>query len=474
VAKQFADGHLDRLAVGQSQLRACGGIGLAADPPPIFHVAALSIPSASNYHESGAHTTGTTYHLESAAMNSRRFSLRAMTCIATFAVAGSLAAQSLEVPLVPQTVAEHSGLKRAWFAQVPLDQARAKITYVTLQAGALLVVTDESTLHVLDPETGLRQWSFSADERKMVALSAGANKDYVAIANTVQLFVLDRAGGNLLFSPRLTGTPARGPVFTEHNLMVPLMAGVLEAYPLNQDFRKLLGPQYLPSAGRILGDPAVSDEGLVWSGDFSVLQGHQFSAGGPQFTVPVAGGASTAPAMFAPRIYVGTRTGDLITYSIVEGDELWRFAAGSRIRQRPIALGPIVYVLPEDGGMFALNSQTGDPMWFAADPVTFVAASPTRVYAMDTFHRLAILDGKTGARIDVLPVPQLLKPLVNDQSDRILFYTDDGLLQSLHEPQLLAPRLYVPPKPEAPKKKGPAPATPPEQGTPPAAEAAAA
>jgi len=408
-------------------------------------------------------------------MNSRRFLLRAMTFIVTFPVAGSLVAQSLEVPLVPQTAAEHAGLKRAWFAQVPLDQARSKITYVTLQAGALLVVTDESMLHVLDPETGLRQWSFAAGERKLVALSAGANKDYVAVADTVQLFVLDRAGGNLLFNPSLTGTPARGPVFTEHNVMVPLMAGVLEAYPLNKDFRKLLGPQYLPSAGRIFGDPAISDEGLVWSGDFSVLQGHQFGAGGPQFAVPVPGGISTAPAMFAPRVYVGTEAGYLIAYSVVGGDELWRFAAGSPIRHRPIVLGQVAYVLPEDGGMFALNPETGEPMWFAADPISFVAASPTRVYAMDTFHRLAILDAKTGARIDALPVSRLLKPLVNDHSDRILFYSDDGLLQSLHEPQLTAPQLYVPPKPEAPKKKGPGPATPaPEQGTPPAVEAAAA
>jgi hypothetical protein len=400
-------------------------------------------------------------------MSCRCFSLCVATSVSLIIAATSLRAQSLEVPLVPQTVAEHAGLKRAWFAQVPLDQARAKITYVTLQAGALLVVTDESMLHVLDPETGLRQWSFAADERKLVALSAGANKDYVAIANTVQLFVLDRAGGNLLFNPRLTGTPARGPVFTEHNLIVPMMAGVLEAYPLNEDFRKLLGPQYLPSAGRIFGDPAVSDEGLVWSGDFSVLQGHQFSAGGPQFTLPVPGDILTAPAMFAPRVYVGTRSGYLFAYGIVGGDELWRFAAGSPIRHRPIALGPVVYVLPEDGGMFALNSDSGDPLWFAADPVTFVAASPTRVYAMDSFHRLAILDAKTGARIDALPVPRLLTPLVNDHSDRILFYSEDGLLQSLHEPQLVAPQLYIPPKPAAPKKKGPA-APPQEQATPPA------
>jgi hypothetical protein len=408
-------------------------------------------------------------------MNRCRYLLRVVTFFAVAIAAKSLSAQSLEVPLVPQTVAEHAGLKRAWFAQVPLDQARSKIIYMTLQSGALLVVTDESMLHVLDPETGLRQWSFSAGEPKLVALSAAANKDYVAVANTVRLFVLDRAGGNLVFSPPLTGTPARGPAFTEHHVIMPLMGGILEAYPLNQDFRKLLGPQYLQSAGRIFGDPAVSDEGLVWTGDFSVLEGHQFGAGGPQFTLPVPGNVSTAPAMFAPRVYVGTEAGYLIAYGVIGGDELWRFAAGSPIHHRPIALGPVVYVLPEDGGMFALNSETGDPLWFAADPVRFVAASPTRVYAMDTFHRLAILDAKTGARIDVLPVPQLLKPLVNDHSDRIYFYTDDGLVQSLHEPQLVAPQLYTPPKPEAPKKKGPAPATPaPEQATPPAADAAAA
>ena len=403
-------------------------------------------------------------------MNCHRFLLRILTLIAGAISASSLCAQSLEIPLVPQTIAEQVGLRRAWFAQVPLDQARSKITHVTLQAGALLVVTDESMLHVIDPETGLRQWSFAAGEPKMVALSAGANANYVAVANTVRLFVLDRAGGNLLFSPQLTGTPARGPVFTEHHVILPLMKGVLEAYPLNQDFGKLLAPQYLPSSGRIFGEPAVSDEGLVWTGDLNLLNGHQFTAGGPQFTLAVPGGISTGPAMFAPRVYVGTEAGYLLAYAVVGGDELWRFAAGSPIRHRPIALGPVVYVLPEDGGMFALNAETGEPRWFADDPVQFVAASPTRVYAMDSFHRLTILDAKTGARIEVLPLPRLLKPLVNEHSDRIFLYTEDGLFQSMHEPQLVAPQLYVPPKPEPAKKRSPA--TPaPEQGTPAAAAA---
>src|SRR5262249_46730785 len=111
-----------------------------------------------------------TVHLGITSMNRLLSSLRFLTVIAAFVAAPHLLAQSLEVPLVPQTVAQHAGLKRAWFAQVPLDQARSKVTHVTLQSGALLVVTDESMLHVLDPETGLRQWSFEAGEPKFVAL----------------------------------------------------------------------------------------------------------------------------------------------------------------------------------------------------------------------------------------------------------------------------------------------------------------
>ena len=76
-------------------------------------------------------------------MNHCRFPLCVVTLLALAITAKTLSAQSLEVPLVPQTVAEHAGLKRAWFAQVPLDQARSKITSVTLQSGALLVVTNE-------------------------------------------------------------------------------------------------------------------------------------------------------------------------------------------------------------------------------------------------------------------------------------------------------------------------------------------
>ncbi|HEY2761405.1 MAG TPA: hypothetical protein VGI75_11695, partial [Pirellulales bacterium] len=139
--------------------------------------------------------------------------------------------QSMDVPLIAQTSAEHAGLTRAWFVQAPLDATRSKLTHIDFQSGLILLVTDEAQLHVLDPETGLRQWSFQVGDKRFVAQSAAANDNYVAVANNIHLFLLDRASGNLVFSPLLTGTPATGPVLTDNHVITPLVQGQLEAYP---------------------------------------------------------------------------------------------------------------------------------------------------------------------------------------------------------------------------------------------------
>ena len=306
-------------------------------------------------------------------------------------------AQSMDVPLIPQTTAEHAGLTRAWFVQAPLDATRSKLTHIDFQSGLLLVVTDEAQLHVLDPETGLRQWSFQVGDKHFVAQAAAANDNFVAVANNVHLFLLDRASGSLVFSPLLTGTPASGPVLTVDHVVTPLVTGQLEAYPTNQDFKDQLSPQYLPSAGSLIGKPIAIDSGLVWGGSNNLLNAHQFGVDGPQFNSTVPGGVSSGPALFGLQAMVGTESGFVMAFDTHQGDEAWRFSAGSIVRHRPIIVNNVVYVLPEDGGMFAVKPETGDTLWYADDAVQFVSASPQRIYIIDKLHQLGILDAKTGA-----------------------------------------------------------------------------
>jgi hypothetical protein len=189
------------------------------------------------------------------------------------------------MPLIPRTVAERSGLVRAWYLQLPLDQAKSKITRIRFFSGLILAVTDEGMLHVVDAESGQLRWSFQAGDRGKLVLAGGANATHVAVANTSTLFVLDRASGNLIYQRELTGTPERGPVLTEHHVILPLVKGPLEVYPLT-DADKKLYPGYLPSAGRVIGHPAVSGIEIAWAGDLNRICAPTFPTPGHEQLIP--------------------------------------------------------------------------------------------------------------------------------------------------------------------------------------------
>jgi hypothetical protein len=282
----------------------------------------------------------------------------------------------------------------------------------------------------------------------------------VAVANTARLYLLNRATGDVVIDHDVTGTPDRGPVLTAQKVVLPLVKGPLEVYPRDDfvqlsdlaDPKNTLSPAYYSPAGRLLGDPATSDNLLVWAGDANRISAHLFADQPVDFDKLVPETISTGPVLFAPNVYLGTELGYLIAYTSDRFNEVWRFSAGSPIHRRPIATGSAVFVLPEQGGMFSLDAKTGEMMWFAPDPIQFVAASPQRIYTLDQFNRLTILNAKTGARTTVVPLPHSLKMLVNDQSDRLVLYTEQGLIQTLHEPALTQPVLHSLPKQEPPKK----------------------
>ncbi len=237
-------------------------------------------------------------------------------------------------------------------------------------------------------------------------------------------------------------------MLSEKHVAVPLALGPIEVYPLDIPAEKVLYPQYLASGGRVVGFPAAYGETFVWATDTSKLRGHQFAEIGIDFSVRVPGGTSTGVETFAPYLYVGTESGFAFGYDALRGTEVWEFAAGSPIRRKPVAIGSAVYVLPVDGGMFSLRSDTGQQQWFTPDPARFASATPDRVYSFDRFGWLVINDAKTGTRLDAMQLPRELKSLVNDQTDRLLLYTDTGLIQCLHEAQRAEPLLYAPAKPK--------------------------
>jgi hypothetical protein len=360
------------------------------------------------------------------------------------------AASWIESPLLTSGYAEAHGLSRAWYTQIPINGDRSKIKYIKLDHDLLLVVTNSGTLHVIDANTGVINWTAGVGERRFQTLSAGANAKFVAVINGDVLYIYDRATGRVAQQHKVRSTAEMGPVLTETRVLVPTVNGPLESYPLDaRPEDEFLGPQQLPVAGRLASEPATFEKSVVWGGDRDRLFGQEFGEKPAKFDTYIRFGINSGPVSFPPMVYVGTRAGFLVAYDQSRGIRAWEFPAGSPIYHPPVALNDVVYALPQDGGMFAIHPESGEQKWFAADPLKFAAASPTNAYTLDYRGRMVVIDAKTGARAGVMPLPQGLKPLINQETDRIYFYNDAGLIQCLHERQLAEPHRYEPPKGDA-------------------------
>jgi hypothetical protein len=112
------------------------------------------------------------------------------------------------------------------------------------------------------------------------------------------------------------------------------------------------------------------------------------------------------------------------------------------VKHQPVAIGDVVYVIPEIGGMYQLSALNGSQNWWTAGVRRFIAASETKIYAADLMGRTLVLDARTGSLIDSLPTEGLNLKYVNSQTDRLYLGTDTGLLMCLREQQQVTPLMH--------------------------------
>ena len=169
------------------------------------------------------------------------------------------------------------------------------------------------------------------------------------------------------------------------------------------------------------------------------------------YRMELAKGVVMRPAYSPPDARIGGDSGvlfaasnDGFVHAIYErsGDSMWRFSAGGPIVAAPTLVDTSLYVSLQLGGLYCIDAKDGTQRWFAPGIVQFVAASKERVYAVDKFGRLQILNAKTGARLDNLPIPRLPIRVANNQTDRIYLASETGLVQCLREVEAVKPLVY--------------------------------
>ncbi|HTU26758.1 MAG TPA: PQQ-binding-like beta-propeller repeat protein [Pirellulales bacterium] len=345
--------------------------------------------------------------------------------------------------LVPETTLARHGLTRAWRAQIDLNRSIDRIAYITQFDGALYVQTKHGMVHALDAETGKKLWSAQIGKTSQIAFAPGVNSQYLAVINGTTLHVLDRVSGRQKFERVLKGSPGTGPVLSDTMVFVCRVSGLVEGFDL-EDQHAL--PWVYQAAGRISTQPVLSSGSLAWTTDRGFF--YVGDADPPKVRLRVETGAEIAsrPADWAPFIYACSLSGFVYALNEETGQTPWKFPAGSTISKQPAAINGEVFVVRDAGGMFALDGHTGDRRWFAPNITQFCALSASRVYAIDSLDRLAILDSQRGTLLATMPLGDVQRKLINQQTDRIYLASDSGVLQCLRELSQAKPIVYIPPR----------------------------
>jgi outer membrane protein assembly factor BamB len=415
---------------------------------------------------------------------------------------GRLAA-AYRTALISQPEARRHGLSRAWYTQIGLDQARGRVQHVVLSQGTLFVQTDRAMLHALDAETGQTLWAVQVGSPNHPSLVPGANSALVAVVNGSYVYVLNRFNGKLLWKTQLEGAPGAGAALSEQRAYVSTVQGLIYSYELKPAknpaealglVKKEISPgeetaaqkaerieslrlrqDYVPplacqSTGRSLVQPVVTRqeedrEYVAWPTDAGYLFVGLVDPEDERFTIKYRlqtdAGIVAQPTYLPPDpeiagdsgvIYAVSRDG--FAHAILEktGDPLWRFSTGEPIVEPAPVIDENVYVATQPGGMYCLNAKSGAEKWWTPGVLRFLAASKTRIYAADKLQQIVVLDAKSGSRLDTLPGIALPIKLTNTETDRLYLATDTGLIQCLHEIELVKPIHHGESRKQPPKK----------------------
>ena len=372
----------------------------------------------------------------------------------TAMVAGGASLHAAPMLVTNEQAARH-GLERAWFAQVPVDASRSRVTQWMLYYDRLYSVTNSGIVTALDAETGETLWSKQVGKPGYPAFGPGANADYLGIVSGSKLYLLNRHDGRLEWVRQLGSAPSSGPALSEKYAFVALVTGRIEGYQLDDPATQ---PWYYQSKGRTYLRPTTTGKIVSWPTAAGYLYASRANDPGVLYRLETSADIVTSPATMPPYLYIASQDGYLYCLDENTGDEAWRYSTGYAIDSSPAIVGDVAYVASSEPAIHAVDAKTGKEQWTTPGASHFAARGKERVYASDRFGNLLVLDTKTGNPVSRMPVSEGSSTLVNDQTDRIFLVSDSGLVQCLHEIGAEAPTMHR--QPEAPTAEDVPPAAP--------------
>jgi outer membrane protein assembly factor BamB len=365
-------------------------------------------------------------------------------------------------PVLAPSVAARAGLERQWFAQASVDGTRTQLQAATLQGDRLFLTTTENVVESIDAETGRRMWAQRVGRAFSGLVKPAASNVGVATVAGSDVYLLDRANGDIRWQTRTNSVALAGPAINDEWVYVGLINGNLRAFPMGNP--ELVGgaavqPWFNGSSGQLNFSPILTRELIIWGNSNGLIYASAQDQRQIAFQFEM-GGKLTAPLAFWPPYLYAVDDNNVLSAIQAEyvrsgGELAWEYNIGGPVTQRPIPLGEHVYVVRDNFGLICLQATTpppapageedkpqprvGSPVWIVPGIAQFAAATENRVYGLDREGRLVIMDRAKGTVLGSLPTMATPRALANDINDRIYLMSSAGTIICLREEELKRP-----------------------------------
>jgi outer membrane protein assembly factor BamB len=227
--------------------------------------------------------------------------------------------------------------------------------------GQLIVGGYNNILYSLDPETGQEKWTFSEATDRYIGSVLETEQGIFAPNADAQLYALDFDG-----RPSWTFTTQEPnwaqPTDGENCSCIYLTSMDHKLYSLDSEYGSLIW-ETEPLGGSIVGSPALSSEGVLYTGTFvNEVLAIDASNGNVLWNFPTENWVWGSPQVYDGIVYSGDLSGNLYAIDATNGTPVWEIQPNGAITESPLVTEEAIYIATESGTLYSVN-HNGATRW---------------------------------------------------------------------------------------------------------------
>ncbi|MFO0917568.1 MAG: PQQ-binding-like beta-propeller repeat protein [Planctomycetaceae bacterium] len=378
----------------------------------------------------------------------------------------------------PQVLSRY-GLERMWWGQGVLNPSRDRVHFLHADEDSVYVQSSNGTITAFDAESGQRRWAVRLGKFDAPTFRIATNEDQATIVAGSFLCGLDKFSGRTLWRIRLPSQPSTSPVIDDEQVYLGMLDGSVYAFSLKR-IRELQAESRLPewtndalvwrfrSSAELTSPPVLFDTRICFANRKGDVYGVTKSTRELVFQFETNAGVVTPISRRGELLFVATEQkafyalkvkpradmaveqkstktvhSPLMKRDLESGKIAWEFTSGLPIRQAPIGMGSDLFLIPDRGGFYCLDAQTGVKKWWQPDAERFVAATAGFIYASDEDQNLVIISRQDGQIVGRLPMRRFDMRLANVRTDRLVLATSRGYVLVLREKGRTVPTFHT-------------------------------